>query len=97
MYKILINRIEKWLWTSVCLIKFSYKGSINFLYLIFTKIFLFTFERCQEKTNMEAVMKENMNRYMPGMVIHEDGSIEAYEVSPEEIDIVMEIVDIIKE
>lgn len=34
---------------------------------------------------------------MPGMVIHEDGSIEAYEVSPEEIDIVMEIVDIIKE
>lgn len=46
---------------------------------------------------MEAVMKENMNRYMPGMVIHEDGSIEAYEVSLEEIDIVMEIVDIIKE
>lgn len=46
---------------------------------------------------MEAVMKENMNRYMPGMVIYEDGTIEAYKVSPEEIDIVMEIVDIIKE
>lgn len=53
--------------------------------------------KCQEKTDMEAVMKENMNRYMPGMVIYEDGTIEAYEVSPEEIDIVMEIVDIIKE
>lgn len=72
------------------------KGQLIFC-TIFTKIFLFTFERCQEKTDMEAVMKENMNRYMPGMVIHEDGSIEAYEVSPEEIDIVMEIVDIIKE
>lgn len=53
--------------------------------------------KCQEKTDMEAVMKENMNRYMPGMIIHEDGTIDAYEVSPEEIDIVMEIVDIIKE
>lgn len=75
---------------------FPTKGQLIFC-TIFTKIFLFTFERCQEKTDMEAVMKENMNRYMPGMVIHEDGSIEAYEVSPEEIDIVMEIVDIIKE
>lgn len=77
-----------------------YKWSITvtFMYYIYKlKIFFFTFQRCQEKTDMEAVMKENMNRYMPGMVIYEDGTIEAYEVSPEEIDIVMEIVDIIKE
>lgn len=74
-----------------------FKGKIKFYDYINQDIFFFTFERCQEKTDMEAVMKENMNRYMPGMVIHEDGSIEAYEVSPEEIDIVMEIVDIIKE
>lgn len=44
---------------------------------------------------MDRVMRENMNRYLPGVIVHDDGTIDAYKVSPEEVDIVMDIVDII--
>ena len=38
-------------------------------------------------------MKENLNKYLPGMIIHEDGTIEAYDASPEELEIVADIID----
>lgn len=47
--------------------------------------------------DMEPVIKENLNRYLPGVIIHPDGTVDAYDVSPEEVDLVFEIIDIIGE
>ena len=39
------------------------------------------------------IVRDNINVYLPGVIVHEDGTIEDYEVSPEEIDCIVEIID----
>ncbi|OWF51470.1 uncharacterized protein LOC110449110 isoform X2 [Mizuhopecten yessoensis] len=49
--------------------------------------------KCLDKyLNPAKIVKENLNRYMPGVIIHEDGTIEKYDASPEEIECITEIV-----
>ena len=49
--------------------------------------------RLRERWDPKKKMKENLNKYLPGMIIHEDGTIEAYDASPEELEIVADIID----
>ena len=39
------------------------------------------------------ILRDNINVYVPGVIVHEDWTIEDYEVSPEEIDCIIEIID----
>ncbi|XP_062620897.1 uncharacterized protein LOC134282508 [Saccostrea cucullata] len=54
-------------------------------------------KRIRAKIDVKAMMTENVNRYLPGCIIHDDGTIEAYEATQKEIDIAVEIIEIINE
>ena len=43
--------------------------------------------------NVKKIIKDSMNRYMPGMIIKDDGTFETYEPSGEELAIMEEILD----
>lgn len=47
--------------------------------------------------NSEKLLKENVNMYMPGIIIHEDGTVEHYQTTPEEVEAVMDIIDELQE
>ncbi|KAK3096057.1 hypothetical protein FSP39_022607 [Pinctada imbricata] len=51
------------------------------------------FNRLYEKYNPKQLMKDNLNKYLPGVIIHEDGTQENYEPTPEEMEIVGDIFD----
>ncbi|XP_061185435.1 uncharacterized protein LOC133193482 [Saccostrea echinata] len=54
-------------------------------------------KRIRAKIDVKAMMTENVNRYLPGCIIHDDGTIEAYEATQKEIDIAVEIIEIVNE
>ncbi|CAC5388027.1 unnamed protein product [Mytilus coruscus] len=41
------------------------------------------------------IVQDQMNTYMPGLIIHEDGKLENYKPTPEEMECILDIVDII--
>ena len=43
--------------------------------------------------NVKKIIKDSMNRYMPGMIIKDDGTFDTYEPTPDELDIMAEIMD----
>ena len=43
--------------------------------------------------NVKKIIRDSMNRYMPGMIINDDGSFETYEPTGEELAIMEEILD----
>ncbi|XP_060066034.1 uncharacterized protein LOC132546337 [Ylistrum balloti] len=50
--------------------------------------------KCLDKyLNPARMVKENLNRYLPGVIIHEDGTVEKYDTTPEEIECITEIID----
>ncbi|XP_033725482.1 uncharacterized protein LOC117315409 [Pecten maximus] len=47
--------------------------------------------------NPARMVKENLNRYLPGVIIHEDGTLEKYNTTPEEIECMKEIISEVME
>lgn len=44
-------------------------------------------------TNVKQLVKDSMNRYMPGVIVKDDGTLDYYEPTTEEIEILMEIIE----
>ncbi|XP_050397090.2 uncharacterized protein LOC126815473 isoform X2 [Patella vulgata] len=44
-----------------------------------------------------AMIRDNTNKFIPGMMVHPDGRLETYDPTPEEIEAIMDIVDIIQD
>ncbi|XP_069102269.1 uncharacterized protein [Argopecten irradians] len=54
--------------------------------------------KCLDKyLNPGRMVKENINTYLPGVIINEDGTVEKYDASPEEIECMTEIIGEIME
>lgn len=46
--------------------------------------------------NPERIVKDNMNKYIPGVIVHDDGKIEHYEPSAKEIERMGEVIEILQ-
>ncbi|XP_052777724.1 uncharacterized protein LOC128215032 [Mya arenaria] len=43
--------------------------------------------------NVKGLVKDSMNKYMPGVIVKEDGSLDHYEPTPEEVEILHELME----
>ncbi|XP_045184025.2 uncharacterized protein LOC123542303 [Mercenaria mercenaria] len=43
------------------------------------------------------IMREQMNKYMPGVIVNDDGTLERYEPTPDELDTLAELIDELSE
>lgn len=43
--------------------------------------------------NMKRIVREQMNKYMPGVIVNDDGTLDFYDPTPDELDLLLEIID----